>query len=117
MLPSFVILVSQSATALKSHPYTSTKDNSHEITSLRQNTGGRGLSGLQTRLSIRSERRTCNAPTCNRQIRISQRSNNFRASNSHAVPSHQPARSPLPSLLPHSQFGTVPPSRPPARKT
>ena len=48
MLPCFVILASQLATALKSHPYIFTKDNSHEITSLRQNTGGRGLSATQS---------------------------------------------------------------------
>src|ERR1700722_12604313 len=61
MLPFSVILASQPAsaqrkiaTALKSHPYTSTKDNSHEITSLHKNPGGRGLSLLRTNLSVRN---------------------------------------------------------------
>ncbi len=89
MLPCFVILASptrqafdESATALKSHSYTFTKDNSHEITLLRQNRG-RGPSVLRSHLPIHNHLRTHNLNTCN---------NSRPRRYSHPLPPHRPAR-------------------------
>src|SRR5579872_2260351 len=106
MLSCFVILVSQPANALKSHPYTSTKDNSHEITSLRKNRG-RGPSVLRSHVPLHNTVPTRNLNTCN---------NSRPRTNSHPMPLHQRPRPTLPSLLHHSRFGTVPPPRTPNPK-
>src|SRR5579863_8147864 len=105
MLPCRVILELQFATALKSHSYTSTKDNSHEITLLRQNRG-RGPRVLRSHLPFHHHLRSRNLNTRNNSRR-----SEYSRKYSHSLPPHRPPRPPLPSLLHDSRFGPLPPSR------